>query len=102
MVIDSTLDESEKLNGRFCVTDESRRGEDGALLCYPVDLKPLADVAFVISVCYSVRGAFKKRYSDSYKKILEPFALRLRLEYSLLGLKELIDNDDPAKTAGAT
>jgi hypothetical protein len=90
VVIESIRDAGEKHDGNFFVTDKSRQEEDGSLLCYPVDLRPLADVAFVVSVCYHQRASFRKRFTQSYKEILEPFALRLKLEYSLLGLKELI------------
>jgi hypothetical protein len=90
VIIESIRDDGEKDDGEFFITDISRQEEDGSLLCYPVDLRPLAEVAFVISVCYYERASFKKRFRQSYKEILDPFALRLRLEYSLLGLKEII------------
>lgn len=102
VVIESIRDEGEKHDGEFFITDNSRQEEDGSLLCYPVDLRPLAEVVFVMSVCYHERASFKKRFKQSYKEILDPFALRLRLEYSLLGLKELIKNDDIGKTAGTS
>lgn len=99
VVIESIKDEAEKADGKFAVTDEAHRGEDGSLLCYPIHFPPLADVAFVVSVCYDERASFKKRFTQSYKEILEPFALRLRLEYSLLGLKEIVRDDLEAKAA---
>jgi len=92
-MIGSILDEAEKPKGCFAVTDDARRNEDGSLMCYPVWFSPLNSVAFVISVCYSKRGVFHKRFANSYSEVLEPFALRLRLVYSLLGLKALIRND---------
>lgn len=101
VVIESIKDEAEKADGKFAVTDEAHRGEDGSLLCYPVHFPPLADVAFVVSVCYDERASFKKRFTQSYKEILEPFALRLRLEFSLLGLKEIVRDDLEAKAATA-
>lgn len=102
VVIESIKDEAEKPDGKFALTDDAHSGEDGSLLCYPVHFPPLADVAFVISVCYDERATFKKRFTQSYKEILEPFALRLRLEYSLLGLKEIVRHDDEPKAAAAT
>jgi len=92
-IVESMLDAAENPNGNFIVTDQAREDEDGSLICYPVPFKPISDVAFVISVCYLERGTFKNRFANSYTEILEPFALRLRLEYSLLGLKEMMRND---------
>lgn len=92
-VVESMLDAGENPKGNFIVTDQARPDEDGSLICYPVTYKPISDVAFVISVCYLERGTFRNRFVNSYTEILEPFALRLRLEFSLLGLKEMIRND---------
>lgn len=92
-IVESMRDAAENPNGNFIVTDQARDDEDGSLICYPVQFKPISDVAFVISVCYLERGIFKNRFANSYTEVLEPFALRLRLEYSLLGLKEMITND---------
>lgn len=92
-VVESMLDAGENPNGNFIVTDQARTNEDGSLICYPVTYKPISDVAFVISVCYLERGTFRNRFARSYTEVLEPFALRLRLEFSLLGLKEMMRND---------
>lgn len=92
-IVESMRDAAENPNGNFIATDQTREDEDGSLICYPVSFKPISDVAFVISVCYLDRGAFKNRFANSYTEVLEPFALRLRLEYSLLGLKEMMAND---------
>lgn len=99
VIVESTRDEGEKAKGHFAVTDESRKDEDGSLLCYPVTFAPITDVAFVLSVCHDQRASFRKRFRATYEKIFEQFASRLHLEYSLLGLKELIRNDDHAETS---
>ena len=87
-VIDSILDESEKPKPGFLVTDPSRSKEDGSLICYPVGMA-VDGMFMVISIFHSRRSIFNQRFRNSYNEALKPFALRLKLEYSLLTPKEL-------------
>lgn len=89
IVVESIALEAAKANPRFAVTDKSREEEEGSLLCYPVWYEPFNAVVFVISVHSDKAGTFKNRFLKSYIQILKPFDLRMKLEYSLLGLKEL-------------
>lgn len=93
VVLESILVESARAKPRFVVTDESRAEEDGSLICYPVFYEPLGAVVFVISIHVDQPGTFKPRYAASYVELLKPFALRIKLEYALLALKELTVNE---------
>lgn len=88
IVIESTLAEVEKPKPRFVVTDPAYSNEDGALICYPISLEGIDSVVFVLSVYVDVPGAFKPKHIDAFKQVIEPFALRLKLEYALLAMKE--------------
>jgi hypothetical protein len=93
LVVESIKDASESKGGGFVITDTARADEDGALICFPIELPPIdGEVALVISIFYPRRGVFEKRYCKKYVAILEPFALRLKLEFSLLSLKGLVEN----------
>lgn len=86
IVVESMLDESQKDRGCFYVTDEARANDDGSLICFPI-LLPSPGVVFVISICYGQPYAFHKKYCGIYRQLLDSFAVRLKLEYSLLDLK---------------
>jgi hypothetical protein len=88
IVIESILAEAAKANPRFAVTDPAYSQEDGSLICYPVLLEGIDSVVFVLSVFVDVPGAFKPKHHDAFNQVIEPFALRLKLEYALLAMKE--------------
>lgn len=90
-IIESIMDEAEKPNPRFLITDTSRAMEDGSLICYPIKLAAEGR-SMVVSIFHSRRNFFKKRFTVAYTEALKPFGLRLKLEYSLLTLKELTKN----------
>ncbi|MBX9798091.1 MAG: hypothetical protein K2Y13_01405 [Burkholderiaceae bacterium] len=92
VIIESIQMENVKPRSRFVVTDEARRSEDGSLICYPVIYDPLNMVVFVISIYVDHPGTFKQKFAASYEEFLKPFALRIKLEYSLLALKEMTSN----------
>ena len=86
VVIESILAESAKADPRFAVTNRAYSQEDGSLICYPVVLEGIDSVIFVLSVFVDVPGAFKPKHRDAYNEVIEPFALRLKLEYALLAI----------------
>lgn len=88
IVVESTLAETAKQKPRFVVTDPAYSQEDGSLVCYPISLEGIDSVVFVLSVYADVPGAFKPKHLDAFKQVIEPFALRLKLEYALLAMKE--------------
>lgn len=88
VVVESTADEMQKVNPRYVAGYGSERDTDGSLICYPVTLVD-TDVVMVISLLYGKPRMFLNKYEQAYKDILESFALRMRLEYSLLALKGL-------------
>lgn len=65
----------------------------GSLICYPV--KYGQDVPFVISIHCELDGYFKESKKKVYEHMLERFALRIRLEYSLLLMKEALCESRP-------
>lgn len=89
IIIESILAEAAKKSPRFAVTDLAHSAEDGSLICYPVALEGFDSVIFVLSIFVDVPGAFKPKHHDAYTQVIEPFALRLKLEYALLAIKEL-------------
>lgn len=93
VVLESIHVESARTKPRFVVTDENRAEEDGSLICYPVIYEPMGAVVFVISIHVDLPGTFKPRFAGSYVELLKPFALRIKLEYALLALKELTVNE---------
>lgn len=93
VVLESIHVESARTKPRFVVTDQSRAEEDGSLICYPVIYEPMGAVVFVISIHIDQPGTFKQRFVGSYVELLKPFALRIKLEYALLALKELTVNE---------
>lgn len=88
IVLESVLAETAKSSPRFTVTDNAYAQEDGALLCYPVVLEGIDSVVLVISVFVDVPNAFRPKHVEAYRQVIEPFALRLKLEYALLILKD--------------
>lgn len=92
VVLESIRMESIRSKPSFVVTDASRADEDGSLICYPVTYDPVGAVVFVISIHIDQPGTFRPKFSSSYVELLKPFALRIKLEYALLALKELTVN----------
>jgi hypothetical protein len=100
VVIESFLKEVSKNDPCFVTTKKGGTGEDGSMLCYTVELTSKPRRAIVISVLHSEARTFEKRYSKKYAEVLRSFALRIQLEYSLLGLKGLAQygKQQPAAT----
>jgi len=88
IVIESTLAEAAKPKTQFAVTNPAHSNEDGSLICYPISLDGIDSVVFVVSVYADVPKAFKPKHIAAYKQVIEPFALRLKLEYALLAMQE--------------
>lgn len=72
---------------RRFVQAESDSDNKGSLICFPVK-GPSQLVPYVVSIHCDDDGYFKLSQADIYSSILERFALRLNLEYSLFCLKE--------------
>lgn len=90
VVIDSVERELASPSPRFLSTARSSGSSDSSLICYPIRLAD-PNSFFVVSLYYNQGDAFQVQYADAYAKILESFALRLKLEYSLLGLRTMTD-----------
>lgn len=88
LIINSTRAESLKAVPSFKVTNPAYSEEDGSLICYPVTLDGVHSVVFVISVFVNVPDTFKSKHRDAFNEVFLPFALRLKLEYALLLLRE--------------
>ena len=90
VVLASTKQAANARNPRFVVTNQAFADEDGALICYPIISTGLDNrVAMVVSVYIDQPNAFRPKYADTYEQLLLPFALRIKLEYTLIALKEL-------------
>jgi hypothetical protein len=61
--------------------------DKGSLICYPILLNN--EVQFVLCVSSNIPYFFKDHLKNVYKFVLDQFALRMKLEISLLKLKEL-------------
>ncbi len=88
IIIESIKEELAKDSPRFN-PDPARAGEDGSLICFPIFHEKLNSVIFVISIYSDKPFYFKNRFRASYLELLRPFELRVKLEFSLLGIREL-------------
>lgn len=88
VIIESIKRELDKDSPRFS-PDPARAGEDGSLICYPIIYEKFNSVIFVISIYTDQPMYFKSRFRASYIELLRPFELRMKLEFSLLGIREL-------------
>ena len=89
LIIDDIKKEGrKKRHSKFVVTDPTRSDEEGSMICYPVDHHHLKKVPFVINVCASEKHFFSKKDEEKHKYILEQFAKRICLEFSLITLNE--------------
>jgi len=93
VVLESIQIESARAKPKFVVTDQSRADEDGSLICFPVFYESMSAVVFVISIHIDRAGTFSPKFASSYDELLKPFALRMKLEYALLALKELTKDE---------
>jgi hypothetical protein len=87
-IIESIKEELTKDSPRFH-PDPARIGEDGSLICYPIFYEKLNSVIFVVSIYSDQPFYFKNRFKSSYLELLRPFELRMKLEFSLLAIREL-------------
>ena len=92
VIVESTARESLKAEPQFRATRTLGPEDEGSLLCYPVEM-PTDGVVIVISIFYPEDQKFNERYRGKYEEILGKFALRLRLEYALHGLKLIADSE---------
>jgi hypothetical protein len=79
---------SEKQGRReYVMSHQDPSDEIGSLVCYPVYHKQTKCYPFVLAVSAN-KPYFMNQRKELYKWILDPYVLRLQLEYSLLVLKE--------------
>lgn len=65
----------------------TREGEDGAQLCYPIIHPATGRVEYVITIAGDKKCCLLERHLALYEWIIEHYALRIALEHSLLILK---------------
>lgn len=88
LIIESIKRELDKDSPRFS-PNPTRKDEDGSLICYPIFYEKFNSVIFVISIYSDQHHYFKTRFKASYIELLRSFELRMKLEFSLLGIREL-------------
>jgi hypothetical protein len=89
VIVSSITSELKKpSDSRIIVETGNRDDTTGSLICYPVFYNDKA--VFVISVHCDEDGYFSNEKYDLYEHSLDRFGLRLRLEYSLLLMKEAL------------
>lgn len=94
VVIESIAAELKKPRWERRFANAGNDGDNvGSLICYPVTYG--SDVPFVISIHCERDGHFKDSKKKVYEHTLERFALRIRLEYSLLLMKEALCEPKP-------
>jgi hypothetical protein len=88
VVVEDFIKESTAGHERcFTVTHDSRRNENGSMICHPVIIRKSGEVPYVISICSAKPGYFKKADADYYAGVLEHFTQRITLEFFLKKLK---------------
>ncbi|MCQ9376068.1 hypothetical protein NMQ14_17610 [Methyloversatilis sp. XJ19-13] len=93
IAISSVLNEKTKKTPRYVTVCKENDDEDGSLLCYPIKLTNL-DADVVVSIFHPEAGVFDDRFRNKYREVLETFALRIRLEFALLDLRRIVENED--------
>lgn len=63
---------------------------EGSLICYPVAINGSKEIPYVLSIHSDEDGFFEEELAHLYELYLQRFAMRLSLEYILIGLKEKI------------
>lgn len=87
-VIDDIEKEASKpRDSRYVMGHTNVDDEKGSLLCYPVAHSTTDCYPYVITVSAD-KPYFREKEKELYRWILDQFALRIRLEHSLLILKE--------------
>ena len=88
VIVESVQKELKKVRNPAFVDTGVGDDNAGSIICFPISLPNSKQIVFVISVSCDEEGYFKKALADVYFHILQRFALRVNLEYSLLQLKE--------------
>lgn len=63
---------------------------DGSLMCYPIRIHHINEIRMVLSVFTETPDYFKRKNEKIYRFVIEPFQLRLVIEYCLLTLKKSV------------
>ncbi len=72
----------------FVITDESRKEEEGSIICFPVILRNVNEVPYVISVSVDIPHFFTKKRKKVCEFILSKIANRIIIEHFLSVIKE--------------
>ena len=92
VIVESIRKEIAKpLKQRRYIPAEEGQPEKGSIICFPV-LCQQNKIPFVVSVHCDQDGLFKENSLEYYEFLLARFALRLKLEYWLIRIKEETDN----------
>jgi hypothetical protein len=87
-IVEDIKGAASKPGGREYVMAHSDPADEvGSLICYPIYQKQIKCYPLVLLVSAN-KPFFKKNRKDLYRWILDQFALRIQLEYSLVLLKE--------------
>jgi len=78
-----------KKSQRFKDTGVNQDNE-GSLICYPIAINGSKEIPYVLSIHSDEDGFFEEELAHVYELYLQRFAMRLSLEYILIGLKEKI------------
>jgi len=77
----------------FLVTDVTRAGEEGSMVCYPIIIKETGEIPYVLSVAVNQKKFFLNQDAGLYEIILEHFAERIVLEHYLLEIKRQVNKN---------
>lgn len=91
VVIDDIAKELRRSNPSYVATG-NQEDHVGSIICYPVVTGP-KQVSFVISIHCEEDKWFRRARAGVYGLALDRFALRMKLEYELLQLKEKLCGD---------
>jgi hypothetical protein len=91
-IVEDIKEAANKPGGReYVMAHTDPTDEVGSLICYPIYQKQIKCYPLVLLVSAN-KPYFKKNKKDLYRWILDQFALRIQLEYSLVLLKESSQN----------
>jgi hypothetical protein len=91
-IVEDIKEAANKSGGREYVLSHSDPADEvGSLICYPIYQKQIKCYPLVLAISAN-KPYFKRNKKLLYKWILDQFALRIQLEYSLVLLKERCQN----------
>ena len=92
-VVASTKKELAKgTQARFYSVDENKG--NASILCYPITDRVGGKIIYILSISASKKNTFVPESVMLYKYMLDRFAIRLRLEYKLLQIREITNHSE--------